>query len=215
MQINARAFDEIARTVFAPIYPIIARQIVAHTGMTRGVCLDAGCGSGYLGAALASITELHVTFFDESAEMLALAENTIKENGLRSRTGTLQGDIGSIALPAGSVDLVISRGSIFFWEDLPRALREVSRILAPGGRTWIGGGFGTARLKESIRDQMAARNKGSGAFGSKIRCNLGPQMRARFEEALEQAGIADYQIVQSDDIGLWIDIRKEGKENGP
>lgn len=209
MQINAKQFDEIARTIFAPIYPVIARQIVQHTGITQGACLDAGCGSGYLGAALADITNLHMTFFDASQEMLTIAEQTMEGNGLRSRAGTLSGDIGSIALPTGSVDLVISRGSIFFWEDLPRSICEICRILAPGGRTWIGGGFGTAALKESIRLQMAERNKGNNAFGDKMRCNLGPEMRARFEAALQTANINEYQIIQGDDIGLWIDIQKE------
>jgi len=208
MKINAQAFDAIARTIFAPIYPVIARQIVEHTGITKGHCLDAGCGSGYLGAALASITRLHMTFFDASQEMLALAEKTIEENGLRGRTGTLLGDIGSIALPTGSVHLVVSRGSIFFWEDLPQAFREIFRILAPGGRTWIGGGFGNALLKESIRSQMAERNEGGDAFGAKMRCNLGPNMRGRFEEALQEAEIPDYEILQNEDIGLWIDIHK-------
>lgn len=208
MKINAQKFDAIARTVFAPIYPVIARQIVEHTGITKGHCLDAGCGSGYLGAALAGITHLHMTFFDASQEMLAFTENTIEENGLRSRAGTLPGDIGSIALPTGSVHLVVSRGSIFFWEDLPQAFREIFRILAPGGRTWIGGGFGNALLKESIRSQMAERNKGNDAFGAKMRCNLGPNMQVRFEEALQEAEIPDYEILQNEDIGLWIDIHK-------
>lgn len=209
MRINAKQFDEIARTVFSPTYPVIARQIVEHTGITQGTCLDAGCGSGYLGAALAGITNLHMTFFDASQEMLALAEQTIEENGLRSRAGTLLGDIGSIALPTGSVDLVINRGSIFFWEDVPRAFREIHRILAPGGRTWIGGGFGTAALQESIRLQMAERNKGSNAFGDKMRCNLGPERRAQFETALQAANIAEYRIVHSEEIGLWVDMHKK------
>lgn len=212
MKINAQAFDEIARTVFAPIYPVIAAQILAHTGITSGTCLDIGCGSGSLGAALAGVTDLDVTFLDTSEEMLALTERTIEANGLRGRAGTLPGEAGSIALPDGSVDLVISRGSIFFWDDLPRAFREIVRVLAPGGRTWIGGGFGSQELKESIRRQMAERNQGNNSFGDKMRCNLGPAMRARCEEALKAAGIADYEIIQNEDIGLWIVLGK-GKEN--
>lgn len=214
MKINARQFDEIARTVFAPVYPVIARQVIAHTGITRGRCVDVGCGNGFLGVALAAMTELEVTFFDQSEEMLALTGETIDANGLRGRTGLLSGDIGSIALPDGSVDLVVSRGSIFFWQDLPRAFREIFRILAPAGRTWIGGGFGSGLLKESIRRQMAERNQGADAFGDKMRANLGLPMRARFEEALKAAGIANYEIIHSEDIGLWIVMGKD-RENCP
>jgi hypothetical protein len=50
MEIDAQKFDRIARGVFAPVYPVIAGQIIARTGVTRGVCLDIGCGGGYLGA---------------------------------------------------------------------------------------------------------------------------------------------------------------------
>lgn len=208
MKINARQFDTIARSVFAPVYPVIADQIIEYTGITSGSCLDVGCGPGYLGAALARKTDLSLIFFDQSEEMLQLCERTIDENGLRGRAGLLPGDTGSIALPDGSVDLIISRGSIFFWEDLPQALREMHRVLAPGGKTFIGGGFGSAALKESIRRQMAERNQGKDQFGQKMRANLGPEMRSRFEQALRTAAIPNYEILQNEEIGLWIMMHK-------
>jgi ubiquinone/menaquinone biosynthesis C-methylase UbiE len=208
MKINARSFDTIARAVFAPIYPVIADQIIEYTGIIRGNCLDAGCGSGYLGSALARKTDLHLLFFDQSEEMLALCDRTIHENGLQGRAELLPGDIGAIPLPDGAVDLVISRGSMFFWEDLPLAFGEIHRILAPGGKTYIGGGFGSLELQESIRRQMAERNQGGDQFGKKMRTNLGPEMRIRFEEALSTAGIHDFEILQDTEIGLWIIMYK-------
>ena len=214
MKINAEQFDTIARTVFAPVYPIIADQIIVHTGITQGACLDLGCGSGYLGAAVAQKTELNMIFFDQSPAMLKLCERTIYENGLRGRAGLLPGDIGSIALPDDSVDLIISRGSIFFWEDLELAFREIHRVLAPGGKTFIGGGFGNALLKKSIRALMAERNEGKDQFGQKMRSNLGPEMRRHFEQNLLSAGIDNATILQDSDIGLWIIMEKPGVQPG-
>lgn len=208
MKINARQFDEIARTVFAPVYPIIADQIIHYTGITSGLCLDIGCGPGYLGAALARKSDVHLLFLDPSTEMLALCERTIDENDLRGRAGLLPGDIGSLALPDGSVDLIISRGSIFFWDDLPQAFREIHRVLAPGGKTFIGGGFGNAAVKESIRCQMAKRNQGKDQFGQKMRANLGSEMRCRFEQGLQDAAIHNVEFLQDEDIGLWIMMHK-------
>lgn len=134
--------------------------------------------------------------------MLALAERTIKENGL-------QGEVTSIPLPDDSVDLAVSRGSIFFWDDVPQAFREIYRALAPGGFAYIGGGFGSKALKESIKQQMVARNNGGNQFGEKMRHNLGLEMRTQFQEALESAGIPDYSIIHGEDIGLWIVMRKK------
>ncbi len=81
MEINVVEFDKIAREVFAPIYPVIAEQIIARTGINKGCCLDIGCGGGYLGLALAQITELEMVLFDELAEMLDLAQGYIHDRG--------------------------------------------------------------------------------------------------------------------------------------
>ena len=68
----------LARSVFAPAYRDIARQIVTGTGVTQGVCLDIGCGAGYLGAAIAAISDLLVLFFDRSPDMLTITRRTTK-----------------------------------------------------------------------------------------------------------------------------------------
>jgi ubiquinone/menaquinone biosynthesis C-methylase UbiE len=208
LKIDAKEYDVIARGVFAPVYPVIAQQIVAHTGVASGTCVDIGCGGGYLGAALARISDLFVHFIDQSADMIALAERTIAGHDLQSRTAARQGDVTDIDLPDACVDLVVSRGSVFFWEDLPRAFKEIYRILAPQGWAYIGGGFGSRELKESIEREMASRGKSTGPFGDKVRRNLGPETRNRFVTALETAGIDSYSILQSDDIGLWLVMRK-------
>jgi SAM-dependent methyltransferase len=212
MKIDAQQFNTIARTVFAPVYPLIAEQIMHHTGITSGTCLEIGCGPGYLGTALAAKTDLYLLFLDQSEAMLELCERTIDENDLRGRAGLLPGDVGSLALPDGSVDLIISRGSIFFWEDLPRVFGKIHRVLKPGGTTFIGGGFGNATVKQSISQQMAERNQGNDQFGDKMRCNLGPEMRARFEQGLQEAAINHYTILQDEEIGLWIMMQKPAQQ---
>lgn len=208
MEIKAKEFDSIARTIFKPVYPIIAEQIISRTGITSGACLDIGCGSGYLGAALAKATQLYMHFLDQSPDMIEIVQQTIQENNILDRSATITGDVSSIALPDNSINLAVSRGSVFFWEDLPQAFREIYRILAPGGWSYIGGGFGNRELKESIKGKMISGENKNGQFGDLMRRNMSPETRERFETALKTAGINSYSILHNEDIGLWILMRK-------
>ncbi|MGS0765022.1 class I SAM-dependent methyltransferase [Syntrophomonas curvata] len=204
MEINAVEFDKIAREVFAPIYPVIAEQIIARTGIKSGCCLDIGCGGGYLGLALARITELEMILFDESPEMLDLARGYIHDSGLEARVKTLQGDVHAIPLADGSVNLTISRGSLFFWEDQARAFREIYRVLAPGGMTCIGGGFGNKELLKQVEKEMLLRDPD---WNNLRQQRVGKSKAADYKAKLEQAGINDFEINQ-DETGLWIMIRR-------
>lgn len=208
MEINAQDFDSIVRNIFKPIYPVIADQIIARTGITGGICLDVGCGTGYLGAALARATQLYMYFLDQSLDMIEIAKRTIHENNLQERAETIHGDVSSIDLPDNSINLAVSRGSVFFWEDLPQAFREIYRVLMPYGWAYIGGGFGSRELKESIKREMLASKVTDAQFGNHMRRNLSPETRKRFETALKTAGIESYTILHGEDIGLWIMIRK-------
>ncbi|CFX84241.1 Methyltransferase type 11 [Syntrophomonas zehnderi OL-4] len=204
MAINALEFDEIAREVFAPIYPVIAAQIIDRTGITSGCCLDIGCGGGYLGLALARISTMEMILFDESADMLDLAKGYIHESGLKARAKTLQGDVHSIPLPDNSVNLAISRGSMFFWEDQVQAFREIYRVLAPGGMTCIGGGFGNQELLKKVEKEMLKRDP---QWGKKRQQRVGKDKVADYKAKLEQADISRFEI-QQDEAGLWIMISK-------
>ncbi|MDD3271892.1 MAG: class I SAM-dependent methyltransferase, partial [Syntrophomonadaceae bacterium] len=107
MEINAAEFDRMAREVFAPVYPVLAEQIISRIGISKGVCLDIGCGGGYLGLALARISELETILFDESQDMMNLAQGYISQSGLESRVKTLLGDVHHIPLADESVNLIV------------------------------------------------------------------------------------------------------------
>ena len=77
---------------------------------TQGTCLDVGCGSGYLGVALAELTELYIHFFDLSADMLEITREKITSSDLGMRANTIQRDVRAIDLPDESVNLAVSRG---------------------------------------------------------------------------------------------------------
>lgn len=201
---DALAYDRIAREVFAPVYPVIAQQIMRRTGITEGVCLDIGTGGGYLGIALAGLTNLEFHLMDKSPEMLEIAYTNVVDSGLRKRVRTTQGDVHHIPRDDGSVDLVISRGSLFFWEDKAKAFAEIYRVLAPGGQAYVGGGMGTGELFDKIKEQMDQRRH---------ECSLDEKgdrfadHRVIYRQALDQAGITNYSMTRNEE-GLWIRIHK-------
>lgn len=200
---NPQDFDRIVREVFAPIYPVIAQQIVTKTRITTGRCLDAGCGTGALGRAIAQITDLHITFFDQSSEMLELAKGYANNENIGERSAFLEGDIHEIPLSSNSIDLVISRGSSPFWDDWHRAYSEILRVLKAGGHAYIGGGFGTKELKEKIHTHMNKEN---------------PNWRSSFKDRVALQKTVLPQIVASlnptshtiidDESGWWVHIIK-------
>ncbi len=206
MNANARDFDTIAREVFAPIYPVIALQILEHTGISSGRCLDVGCGTGYLGLAMAEHSDLELTFYDQSAYMLAIARENIAARGMEERSCILQGDVARIPMQDHSTNLAVSRGSIFFWERPSLAFAEIRRVLLPGGKAVLGGGFGSAALKEQIACQMEIRDEHAGQWRAKVSKNLSQDTVNKYEKALREARIADYEINLSEETGFWITI---------
>ncbi len=155
---EARQYDTFANTDFARIYPVIANQILDRTGITEGACLDIGSGPGSLAIALATLSALKVTALDSSPEMYDLAQKNIRKRGMEEQVVPVIGDVHAIPAPDTTFHLVVSRGSYHFWNDLPVAFSEVFRVLKPGGIAYIGGGYGSGK----IRDEVLAHRKERG-----------------------------------------------------
>jgi ubiquinone/menaquinone biosynthesis C-methylase UbiE len=202
-KIDVLKYDQIAREVFAPVYPLIAEQIVQNTGIKEGICLDIGSGGGYLAIALAKITDLNFYLLDCSQEFLAIASKNIADHGLNGRAKTLHGDVHQIPLDDCSINLVVSRGSYRFWNDQRKAFEEIYRVLAPGGMGYIGGGLGSSEIKERIFKEMRVKySEWCDLMDGRRRDNV-----QTLNENLRKAGILTYEI-NRDDTGLWTKIIK-------
>lgn len=202
-QAKALEFDRIADEVFAPIYPLIARRLLELAGISRGRCVDLGCGGGHLGLALAELVTNEITLLDSNPYALELATQRIKEAD-RARIAALCADVHAMPIADASVDLVISRGAMWFW-DKERSLAEIRRILAPGGAALLGGGYGSPSLKAEIFRVMSERNGADfGARQQKTTQGSTPDDYAPVAAAL---GFADVRVVH-DDTGDWLFLRK-------
>lgn len=151
---DARRFNSLAKTALAPVNPIVARQITDLCGITEGTAIDIGSGPGQLAIEMARLTSLTIYALDISDAMRPIAADNIQQAGYSERIIVQTGDAAAIPFPDASADLIFSKGSAFFWDDLTTAFREIRRVLRPGGKAFIGGGFGNAATFAAVRETM-------------------------------------------------------------
>lgn len=94
--------------------------------------LDLGCGAGHV-SFLAATKVAQVTACDLSDKMLAVVQEAAAARGLNNIT-TCQGVAEKLPFAEASFDVVISRYSAHHWHDVGLALREIRRVLKPGGK---------------------------------------------------------------------------------
>ncbi len=90
---------------------------------------------------------------DMTDEMLSLAEQNRQKSGLQN-VEFLKGDIESIPLPDGSVDVIISNCVINLSGDKDRVIREAFRVLKPGGRFAVSDVVVRGAVPAEIRKNM-------------------------------------------------------------
>lgn len=132
--------------------------------------LDMGCGAGHASfTAAGQVAE--VTAYDLSSQMLEVVAAAAKEKGF-SNIVTQQGYAETLPFADACFDVVISRYSAHHWHDVGQALREVKRVLKPGGviivmdvmspghpvrDVWL-------QTVEALRDTSHVRNYSSGEW---------------------------------------------------
>lgn len=92
--------------------------------------LDFGCGTGDIARHLLA-HGYHVTGLDRSEEMIAICKERHAGSGL---CFTCHADPGSLPFPSASFDVVIASSVLEYVRELDPLLREIRRILRPGGR---------------------------------------------------------------------------------
>ena len=199
-------FDVIAREVFFPLYAVIAKEAVDVLNRKNGKCLDIGCGGGFFGLHVAKITEMEVLFCDYSENAIAICDKRREEWGLNNRTSSLVCDVHSLDISSDSFDLIVSRSSIGFWgdaEELKKALSELYRVLASGGVTYIGRGFGNKKLHSEIVEKMKIYNPEWPGCLKNVTNNLTAEDYKKILNELE----IKFEMVE-DESGDWIIMKK-------
>jgi len=100
----------------------------------NGVMLDIGCGGGRTVSRLSAMAPAgRVVGLDISAASVAVSRET-NASGIESgRVQILQGSVAALPFPSGVFDMVTAVETHYYWPDLAANVKEVLRVLKPGG----------------------------------------------------------------------------------
>lgn len=184
--------------LWLPVYPFMADHVLQASGARSGKVLDFGPFAGGIAVSvLARSAGFHAEVLDESELVLRSATERAREQGCSSRLTVRRAPIEAIGEPDESFDLVTVRGAFFFLT--PLLLREVKRVLRPGGFGWVGGGYGPLTPNEVIAP-IADRSR-------RLNEDLGKRRMTAEKCAglLRGAGLAACARISTAG-GLWIEV---------
>jgi arsenite methyltransferase len=120
---------------------------------------------------------------DMTDEMLALARTNAEKADI-DNVVFLKGMMEDVPLPAASVDVVISNCVINLSTDKPAVLREMARVLKPGGRIGVSDVVAEDHLSPESRAER----------GSYVGCIAGALSKSEYEAGLRAIGFADVSV---------------------
>ncbi|MGE0470186.1 MAG: methyltransferase domain-containing protein [Nitrospira sp.] len=141
----AQSFDRFVSQLSVPV----ASRLVALAGLTSdNHVLDVGTGTGIVALrAAATMGPLgKVVGIDLSDGMLEIARQNAKKQGLADQLEFRQMDAESLDCPDRSFDAVLSLFALRHFPHPDTALKEMHRVLCPGGRLVLAVGSGAPWL---------------------------------------------------------------------
>jgi ubiquinone/menaquinone biosynthesis C-methylase UbiE len=156
--------------------------------------LDVGCGGGRTVNKLAAIaTQGKVYGIDFSEESVAATKSTNARWIDLGRVEVRHGSVSQLPFADGMFNLVTAVETHFWWADLPGDMREVLRVLKPGG---------TLIVIAEIYKGMATK---AGKFLDKYASQAGMTLLSVAEHRglFSDAGYSDVQVIENREKG-WI-----------
>lgn len=145
----ARAFNRAATTYdqVARLQRCVGDELLNRLDFlksTPSLVLDLGCGTGYATRALHKRYHVVTLGIDIA---FAMTQQAKQKKGWFSKQRFLCADAIMLPLADQSVDMVLSNLALQWCQDLPAVLREIHRVMRPGG-LFLFSSFGPDTLRE-------------------------------------------------------------------
>ncbi len=135
---GARLYAKVAPRILRGLYRRVADDLVVRVGSHPSpTIVDLGSGPGELAIELARrLPAARVIGVDPAPAMRDAAARAAMLAGVAT-AAFVHGEAGAIPLPDASADFLVSTLSMHHWPDPAAALREIARVLRPGGEALI------------------------------------------------------------------------------
>ena len=179
------------------------QELILRTAHLTGAetVLDLACGPGIYARPFArAVAAGTVVGLDISLPMLRYASRRAREEGLTNLL-LIHGTALDLPFPPAHFDVVNCCGALHLFPDVPRVLREIERVLRPGGR------FTVAAFRRSVGRIAAFR-----ATARRRLYGIDAFTPEELESRLVEAGLGDVQCHHARAAWLVMSARKTGRE---
>jgi SAM-dependent methyltransferase len=191
-QLETNSAEAYERYLVPAIFAPSAERLLDRVGIEPGQrVLDVGCGTGIV-ARTAAARGAHASGVDLNEGMLAVARSAAPDVDWQV------GDAAALPFDDGSFDVVLSQQALQFMRDPVGALREMSRVMAPGGRAGV------------VVCRSLERNTGYEALAAAIERHTNADAGAGARSPFRPWDVADLRAVATDggfgDVHVAIDL---------
>jgi ubiquinone/menaquinone biosynthesis C-methylase UbiE len=132
--VEAQAAEDYERFLVPALFDAWALRMLEAAGVReRDTVLDVACGTGIVARRAVQTVGVHgrVVGLDATEAMLTVGER------IEPSVEWHVGDAGDLPFESGSFDVVICQSGLMFFPDQVAAIREMWRVLKPGGRAAV------------------------------------------------------------------------------
>lgn len=147
---------------WAPVYDLFfdasvgwgRRAAVKRVNNLSGSILEVGVGTGL---SLPDYRpDLSITGIDLSGEMLVRAQKKVRSKTLKHVVGLSQMDAGALAFPDATFDAAVAMYVMTVVPDAPKVMRELVRVVKPGGRIIVVSHFAADKgVRASVEQHLS------------------------------------------------------------